>query len=307
MTAASLLFWPLIALLVSGAVLLLLSGLSRGRSKDGAENGGRGGHDMAVYRDQLSELDADLERGLISDQEAEAARIEIERRLLAADRDAGHDRKQTAQTGAAKTPVSLRHRTAVAIVLGLPLLSFGLYGLLGSPGLPDLPLAERETEPAASPAFDPAQIEGMVAQLAQKLETGPGDPQAWRMLARSYLVLERPQEAQDAYLRGRGHFPDDPGLLADHATFITVMATPEGSSDMVVPDEAAAMFERVLTIDPENGEALWFSGLAAVQNGEPNRAGALWERLYALIPVESEGRVGLRERIDALGVEDETP
>ncbi|MBT5373756.1 MAG: c-type cytochrome biogenesis protein CcmI, partial [Rhodospirillaceae bacterium] len=270
------------------------------------ENKGRGGHDIAVYRDQLTELKADLERHLISEKEAEAARIEIERRLLAADRDtdrdADHDR--ATQNGAAKPPGSVRHRTAIALVLGVVLLSFGLYGWLGSPGIPDLPLAEREKERAASalsPAVDTAQIEGMVAQLAQKLETGPGDPKAWRMLARSYLVLDRAEEAQAAYLRGREHFPDDAGLLADHATFISVMATPEGSPDMVVPLPAAAMFERVLTIEPENGEALWFSGLAAVQGGENARASALWSRLYALIPVESKGRVALKDRIDALG------
>ena len=70
---------------------------------------------------------------------------------------------------------------------------------------------------------------------------------------------------------------------------------------MVVPLPAAAMFERVLTIAPENGEALWFSGLAAVQGGENARASALWSRLYALIPVESKGRVALKDRIDALG------
>jgi len=307
MTAASLLFWPLITLLTAGATLLLLSGLSRGKSEIDTENDGRGDHDMAVYRDQLTELKADLERGLINDQEAKAARIEIERRLLAAGRDA--DRDRATQSGATKAPGSLRQRTAIAIVLGMVLLSLGLYSLLGSPSIPDLPLAERGKESAPnaqSPAVDSAQIEGMVAQLAQKLETGPGDPKAWRMLARSYLVLDRAEEAQAAYLSGRGHFPDDTGLLADHATFISVMATPEGSPNTVVPPQAAKMFERILTIEPENGEALWFLGLAAVQGGENSRASALWGRLYALIPVESEGRVALKNHIDALGVAEES-
>jgi len=307
MTAAALLFWPMVTLLTAGATLLLLSSLSRGKSETETENSGRGGHDIAVYRDQLTELKADLERHLISDKEAQAARIEIERRLLAAGRDA--DRDRATQNSAAKPPGSVRHRTAIALVLTMALLSFGLYGLLGSPDIPDLPLAEREKDRAASapsPAFDSAQIEGMVAQLAQKLETGPGDPKAWRMLARSYLVLDRAEEAQAAYLKGRDHFPDDVGLLADHATFISIMATPEGSPEMIVPLPAAAMFEQVLTIEPENGEALWFSGLAAVQSGENDRASALWSRLYALIPVESEGRVALKGRIDALGAPEQS-
>ena len=152
--------------------------------------GTRSGDDIEVYRDQLDEVDRDLTAGLIAKNEAEAARIEISRRLLAA-----ADAAQTAQPhldGASAT----WHRRAAAFIalLLLPVLAGGLYLWLGSPRL-----ASAQQEPAGSAIAASQSVEELVAQVEAHLHRNPEEGRGWEILAPVYMRLGRYSDSVTAW------------------------------------------------------------------------------------------------------------
>src|SRR5690606_22662172 len=147
-------------------------------------------HGQAVYRDQLDELDRDVARGVLSPEEAAAARAEIGRRMLAAGRDAGDG------SGLDAAPPA---RIIAALVIIAPLLSVGLYALPGRPGTADQPLAVRL---AAGETGDPActtELEGAIAQLSEQARRNPQDVEARVMLARALSQCSRTEQALERY------------------------------------------------------------------------------------------------------------
>ncbi len=170
--------------------------------------------DLTVFRDQLAEVDRDLERGLLDAEQAEAARIEVERRMLAAADDK------------TSTPSEPRQRrgglvfAALAVVV-IPAGAFGLYLNLGTPSIPDQPFAARElagrTAGAASGngTQGPASMETAVARLAERLQANPEDADGWILLGRSYVTIERYAEAAEAFHRALQLKGSEPDLAAD--------------------------------------------------------------------------------------------
>src|SRR3954451_3577159 len=140
--------WFVFAVMTAGAVLAVLWPLGRGRAPV------RCGSDVAVYRDQLDEIERDRAEGSIGVAEARAARIEVSRRLLAADAAAHAGTAPSDDKGSPGRAVSWRRRAvAVAALVGLPLGAGGLYVALGSPDLPGQPLALRGADPAMDPSI----------------------------------------------------------------------------------------------------------------------------------------------------------
>ena len=143
--------------------------------------------DEAVYRQQLDEVDKDLERGLIDDEAANAARTEIARRLLAV-----HDRGGNAANGAGSSwPLRLTLLSALAV---LPLMAVGTYLALGSPELPDQPLAARLNAPAENQS-----LEVLIARIERHLAENPEDGKGWEVVAPVYMRIGNPQAAAKAY------------------------------------------------------------------------------------------------------------
>src|SRR5579872_1909028 len=172
--------WIVFALMTAAAIFAVLWPLSRGDRPRGEAS------EAVVYRDQLAEVDRDASLGLINPPEAAAARVEISRRLLAA---ADIHRKPPAAS-------TVRSRRAAALValIGLPLVALGIYYPLGSPGLPDFPLAQR------SRAADGAQsLESLVAQVEQHLANNPTDGRGWSVLAPVLARLGRLDDAVRAF------------------------------------------------------------------------------------------------------------
>lgn len=242
----------------------------------------------AVYRDQLKELERDVARGALAESEAAVARTEIERRLLSA--GARAETSATA-TGASRT-AALLVGAAIAIAGG------GIYLALGDPAAPDRPLSARVDGEKAIPGGDPmhGEMNDLMRQLAQKLESNPSDPQGWALMARSLMRLERAPEAVDAYRRaidlsGGG----DDALRAEYAEARIVAA--EG----VVDGEAQAIYAATLREDPANPQARYYLALARAQRGD--RAGALsdWRALLADTPAEAPWREMLERQIGDAG------
>src|SRR6202047_3535263 len=172
--------WFVFALMTAAAIFAVLWPLSRGNrsQNDGSE--------AAVYRDQLAEIDRDVSAGLINTPEAEAARVEISRRLLAA-----ADNQRDPPSG---SYVKLRRAAAVVALVGLPVVAVALYYPLGSPRLGDFPLVQRSRAPDATQPLD-----NLVAQVEQHLEKNPTDGRGWSVLAPVLTRLGRYDDAVRAF------------------------------------------------------------------------------------------------------------
>ena len=279
--------WLAIATMTAVATAILLAPLVRKRKSAAA----RGAHDLAVYRHQLAELDRDTERGTLKPEEAAAARLEIERRILAA----GVPASEIAVAG----PISAGHgkmaRLAiiVAAILG-PLAAIGLYLDLGAPSLPGYPFAERNVESESAKAMSEAQLTKLVAKLAQKMEEKPDDPKGWLLLAHSLMTLARYDEAAAAFGRAAALDPKNASVPASQGEALTYAA-----GGTVTP-KARDSFEKALAIDPKEPRSRFYLGLASAQSGEPRAALAAWEALAADAPPDAPWLPQLNEQISKL-------
>jgi len=253
MTAA-LPFWTVAGLLALACVWLLLIPLRWSRDVRG-----RAQSDVAVYKDQLEEVERDLERGTIGEVEAQAARNEISRRLLAA--DGARQTHASRQSGAAT-------QFAWITVVAMPMIAVPLYLYSGAPGLPSQPFAERL---AAAP--ENQSLEELVARVEEHLRANPADAEGWQVVAPIYARMGRFEDAAMAY--GRLIDLDGPTgqRLADLGE--AMVFADEG----IVSDKAAAVFNRAVELDADNAQARYFQGLAALQEGRTEVAREIWQRL----------------------------
>lgn len=230
--------------------------------------------ELDVYKDQLAEIDRDLERGLIGPAEARAARLEVERRLLRAAGSAGPGKAEPEGAG--------RRAPALVAALAVPLLAAGLYGALGTPDLPDQPFAARQDRQQQAPGRP--DIQKMVAGLEARLQANPNDLEGWLMLGRSKGVLGRPQESVEAYRKAAAVAPEDPRALGALAEALVTAA--QG----VVTPEAKGLFERVTAQDPQDPRPDFYLGWADAQAGDFHAALERWRRLLAATPADAPWR-----------------
>ena len=252
------------------------------------------GHDQAdaqIFRDQLAEIDRDLERGTINQSEAEGAKIEISRRLLRA------DQRDRITSEIVPAPRGASMGLAIVTVLVVPMLAAGIYASIGSPDLPDLPLAER-----APPAADrPGQVEAealvagqpsefipdpeyaaLLEQLQAMIATRPDDPEGQRLLGITLMRIGRFVEARHAFDR---HLEMAGQADADtHANHAETMILAAGG---YVSPEAEIAVRRALEQDPENQMARYYAGIALRQMGRVGDAVQIWQRLRAEAPPDA--------------------
>ncbi len=256
--------WIALSVMTAAAVALLVVPMWRARRGLAT----RGALGIEVYRDQLGDLERDLDRGLLSAEEADAARLEIERRLLAAADD---------RAGAGALTVRWRGLGAAIVALALPAAGLGLYPWLGSPGLPSQPYAEHIERVRAEPeaAQDNPQLAQMIAGLAARLEDAPDDLEGWTMLGRSYGVLGRYREAAAAFRRAVALDAGDPELLVAEGESLVF------ASDGVVTPAAETAFRRALVLTPGHPAPRYYLGLAERQAGNARAALERWLALAA--------------------------
>ena len=231
------LFWVLggtLALLALALVLrpLVARGVARPVSRREAN--------LAIYRGQRLELEADLAAGTLAQADYQRSREELEARAL---EDLDSEAEPAPRRGA--------RATAALVAVGLPAAALAIYLAVGSPG-------------ALSPQVDHGgvsaeQIEDMVGRLAARMDANPEDAQGWKLLGRSYAVLGRFGEAVDAYAKAAAREPRDAALLAD---FADALAMARGQSLQGEPEK---LVQRALEIDPQNLKALALAGTAAFE------------------------------------------
>lgn len=242
----------------------------------------RADYDVNVYRDQLKELEADVGEGRISEAELAAARLEIERRLLAAADDAG----AVPAVGDAKKS----RLVAVAVAAALPVVATLLYLDLGRPGVPDFPLVERTGGGAM-----PGSMSEVAARLEEKLKQNPNDVDGWILLGRTYVSMDRPTDAANAYAKALPLTDRHPMLLADYAEARMIAA---GGT---MTEEIHADFVESLRKDPSLGKPWFYLGLGKAQEGDFRAAVQFWTDLLAISPPDAPFVGGVREQIALAG------
>ena len=252
--------WLALTLMTAAAILVVLWPLSRSRVAHAS------GSDLAVYKDQIGEIARDRAAGLIGEAEAAAARVEISRRLLAA--------ADRASADPAGMSVPWRRRlVAITALLALPIGAGGLYFALGSPGLPDQPLAARLDSPV-----EQRSIEALVSQVERHLELNPQDGRGWEMIAPVYLRLGRFDDAVKARTSAVRLLGDSADREADLGEALAAAA------NGIVTVEAKTAFDRAIALDPNNLKGRYYAGLAAEQDGKPQDAAGRWRDMLAQAP-----------------------
>lgn len=272
------LFWILAALLIAVALAFVLPPLLRRGAKAGKAGPANSALNVAVYRDQQRELEADRSAGVITDEQYERARIELERRLLA---DVAGDQVMPA------TAQPARRAPVIVMVVAVPLLAVGLYFAVGSPRA----LAPVAIPTDTSKGVTAEQVEAMVAKLAERMKQNPEDPQGWAMLGRSYAVMNRFDDAAAAYGKAVARVPDNPNLLADYAD---ALGMARGQSLLGEPE---ALIQRALKIDPDHGKSLALAGTIAFEKKDYAGAIGHWEKLVTRIPPDSDMARGVQSSI----------
>ncbi len=237
--------------------------------------------DLAIYRDQLDEIGRDQAAGRLPANEALVARREVERRLL------------RAADGAAAAPAQSRRPPARALALGLlllvPALALGLYLAVGRPDLPAQPLEQRTAELANYHA-----LTAEVTRLRGHLLDHPDDALAWRRLGIALVLLSRVDDAvqaiQTALEKG----------APQSETFALVAQAIVAKNGGAVPPMARQMLARALELDANNWLALFLSGMALEQDGQPAAALELWRAIAQEAGAELPWRELLEQQIARL-------
>ncbi|MGI9412950.1 MAG: c-type cytochrome biogenesis protein CcmI [Hyphomicrobiales bacterium] len=275
------LIWLIFALFTAAALLAVLLPLARERQAAS----GRAEFDAEIYRDQLQQIDAEAESGLLNADEAEAARIEVSRRLLAtAPGEAGQTARQ------AGAGLSIRRAASVFIVIMVPALSLAVYLFAGSPNLPGQPFAARQE---LSP--ENQDIGGLVAKVERHLRANPRDGRGWRIIAPAYLQLRRYRDAAAAY----AHSLDIEGRNAEVLTNYgeALVLAEQG----LVTEAARKAFAEAERMDAKMFKARFFLGLAARQDGDTEGAIARWRSILKDGPKDAQWRPVIEAHISDAG------
>jgi cytochrome c-type biogenesis protein CcmH len=240
--------------------------------------------DLAVYRDQLAEIERDKAAGTIASADAEAARVEVSRRLIAAAE--AQDNKTTVDVPAH----TFRRRTAAVVALvAIPLCAAGLYLRFGSPQLPGQPLAARMTAP------QDRSIDTMIARVEAHLAQNPNDGKGWEVIAPVYLRLNRMDDAIRAQRNVLSLLGENATRRADLGEALSMQA------NGIVTTEAKTEFERAAKLDENDPRAQFYLGLAAEQDGRARDAAQIWGALAAKASADAPWLPTVREALTRVG------
>lgn len=273
------LLWLCFALLTAAIVALLLRPL---REAPG-EVVEPAAADLAVYRDQLRELEAERDRGLFVDGEIESARAEIARRLL---KRAGAEAPGTTGGGDGAASLARARRTYLTVAALLPVAGIALYVAGGSPHLPDKPFAERQTADAGQ-----SSVAELIARVEERLRAHPEDGKGWDVVAPVYLRLGRYADAAHAFAEANRLEGETVRRLLGFAE-ATLLA-----ENGVVSEPVRRAALRILELEPERIQVRVWLALAREQDGDLAGAAAEYREIYGRAPEEAPWRKAVSERL----------
>lgn len=235
--------------------------------------------EIAVYRDQLAEIDRDVVRGLIDTGEAQATRNEVSRRMLAA---AGPEAPRPTSPGD-------RRAALFAAMVGIPVIALSTYLALGRPDLAGLPQSER-----LATAEKHNDFAAMVAQVEAHLADNPRDAQGWLVLAPTYRGMGRYGDAAEAFARALELAPETPDLLTDFGEVVVL------AEEGLVTARAREAFHKALALDPSNAKALFYRALADRQDGKLEQALATWRAMLEDATADAPWRQAVERQVASL-------
>jgi cytochrome c-type biogenesis protein CcmH len=266
--------WIVFALLTGAAVFSALWPLSRPAPRESEDSA-----DVAFYRAQIAEIEAERERGAIDADQAEAAQAQAARRLLAA---------APQEAGAPGAPRNRKIASVLALIL-IPLVALGVYRQVGHPDEPDMPLEARLDSMPSRTDFAAA-----IAKMELHIAAHPDDARALELMA---PIWERTGEfdkalrARENLLRLLGESPERLVKLAE--------AMAAANNGTFAPD-AVAQLDKALKLDPKLPEARFYLGAAAAQSGDVEKARMVWRALAADLPEGSGPRKAVEDQISQL-------
>lgn len=276
-------FWFFAILLTIAATLIVLLPLTR--SSKGFLPARK--NDLEVYRDQLREVDADLARGMIDEASAEQARIEISRRILAAEK-ASDDSASICERRSGRI-------LSFAAVLCVPLIAWGVYPFFGKPDMPSMPLSSRLQSAAGQNS-----VEELIARAEAHLAQNPNDARGWDVLAPIYLRLGRAADAANAY---RAAIRIDGENVARNLGLGEALITISGGT---ITAEAETFFQKAAKLAPDNIGPQFYLAQGELQDG---RAEAAVTRLQTFLKkpnVDASTRAQVEELIARLRSQPQT-
>lgn len=285
-------FWIAVAALTLVALAFMIVPLVRKPSIDDAAPV-RSAFDITVYKDQLKEIERDLERGVLSEDQALAARTEIERRMLAAAQE-NDTSVRDAKSEAPKTSFAL----LTAILIAVPAGAVAFYLYLGQPQLKDQPLAQRQMQGETEGGVDrKAEVQQMLAQLAQRVKDNPKDIEAWLIQGQAFSMMNRFDDAVSAYQQVVGLTDRHPDALTALAEAM-IMA-----QETIVKPAAKDLLKEIKAKDPSEPRAYFY--LAMERQQQNDLAGAMDEyvALLKVTPSDAEWVEQIEQRMQGLADE----
>jgi len=266
-------FWAIVSAMTVSVLGLIVRPLLKRPAQLTSEQG----KTLPVYRQQFSELEQDLTNGLLTDDQYQTARHELERRVL---EETGSTETSSMMSGGL---VNIR-LVALSLVLAIPAASGVLYWTLGNPAAMTHPTASSMS--AQSGAGDERQMmEGLntlMERLKKKLEQNPNDATGWAMLARSYMAMERYADAVPAFDKAFKLNPNDADMLADYADALGI------HQGRKLEGKPETMIEKALKVDPNHVKALMLAGTMAYNRKDFALAVKDWERARTNLPQDSD-------------------
>lgn len=253
-------FWAIVAAFVLVALALVLPPLMR--RKPAPVKVGRRNINIAVYRDQMKEMEADRANGLISDEQFEAAKVELEARLA----------QDAVEVEEDVQPVSRGGRMlAIALAILIPVFSVGIYLQLGVP---------QAVEGVNSATGQPTtrDVQAMLQAAEDKVKANPDDARTWVLLARAYGVLENWPAAIRAYENLIRLIPQDAGVWSHYGEALAL------SNNRDLNGKPMEMVRKALELDPKDIKGLELSGIYAYQNKDYKQAVVYWQKVVDLSP-----------------------
>lgn len=272
-------FWIIVAAMLAAALVFVLPPLLRqARATGPAEDD----INVAVYRQRLAELDVELKNDVLTAEQHERARAELERQMAA-------DLSQPAAARVAPTRSPAARWTAVAVGVAVPALALGLYLKLGDLQAPSRPAAAASAGQAKQGEMH--DFEQAVDRLAAKLAADPKNGEGWAMLGRSYVMLQRYGEAGLAFSKAVELLGNEPDVLADYAEALAL------ANNDSLQGQPAQLVSKALKANPNHAKSLWLNGHALLQQGRTAQAIEQWQRLLTVLPPGAEGRAAVEQLI----------
>jgi cytochrome c-type biogenesis protein CcmH len=280
------LLWLLFALLTAAVLAAVLAPLVGTFTQDDPAEAGT----MAVYRDQLTELEAETARGLVDGAEAAAARLEISRRLLAS--------AATSERPTLRSPIASvgTRPVALAVALAVPFLALAVYVTHGAPDLPAFPHAAQPSDPLGG-----ARLTDLIAKVEAQLRKSPNDGDGWDVIAPVYYKLERFHDAAEAFARAATLKGETLKRLTGFAQSAVLAA------DGIVTEDARVAYQKILKLEPGSPEARFWLAMAKEQDGNLEAAAADYTALLAQAPSDAPWRGALEARIKEIAARLDSP